>query len=159
MTWCLNSSLPLSVGVSSQDEAMDVARFALWGVHCHYVLSLLRLDLGSPRATLVYFTLTDYKALAMTQKSSDESAHFYPCGGNRRLHWWLNSGSGWPPLLKIVVLISLYTWSSTGGHSEAIFGAYATHKHWVHSLHINAALCLRCACCYKPCATPHLPCF
>ncbi len=40
---CLSSSLSLSVGFYIQDEAMDVARFAPQGAHCHvdviYLLS------------------------------------------------------------------------------------------------------------------------
>ncbi len=41
--WCLSSSLFLSVGFSTQDEAMDVARSAPLGAHYHadviYLLS------------------------------------------------------------------------------------------------------------------------
>ncbi len=35
LSWCLSSSLSLSVGLSTQDEVMDVTRFALQGAHYH----------------------------------------------------------------------------------------------------------------------------
>ncbi len=50
-SWCLSSSLSLSVGFSIQDEAMDVARSAPQGAHYHagviYLLPLLGIKKGA----------------------------------------------------------------------------------------------------------------
>ncbi len=46
-SWCLSSSLPLSVGFSIQVEALDVARSGPKGAHCHADVIYLGIKKGA----------------------------------------------------------------------------------------------------------------
>ncbi len=58
-SWCLSSSLPLSVGFSIHDEDMDVARSAPQGAHYHAHVFLLAHLTGNEGSSTSHMALRD----------------------------------------------------------------------------------------------------